>query len=361
MECTIRTRLGYGAKCMGRILTVLLVGITLSSEALAQDTGNLRSDKITKVATSSAQFLKIGVGARAISLGGSFVATASDLSAMYWNPAGLSSLTSSAVQVAYTEYLADVSYSYVAFGTSFGSLGTIGFSLIYLDSGSMDVRTVRDPEGTGEQFKVQDFAAQMSYGRALTDRFSIGGSIKYIRQAVWHSTASSFAMDAGILFITPYERLRFGASISNFGGNMSLDGRDILFSQDPDPLNQGNVEIVTAAYKTESFPLPLMFRFGLTWDALATADHVVTVSTDAAHPNDNSEYMNLGAEYNFRELFAVRVGYKNLFEEDGEQGLTFGGGLKLRLDRSLKAEFDYAYADFGRLEKTHWFTIGLAF
>ncbi|MFV1979849.1 MAG: PorV/PorQ family protein, partial [Rhodothermia bacterium] len=314
-----------------------------------------------KVATSSAQFLKLGVGSRAISLGGSFVATASDLSALYWNPAGLSNLTGSAVQLAYTQYLADVNYSYFAFGTSFGSFGTVGFSLIMLDSGTMTVRTINNPTGTGEEFNAQDFSAQMSYGKALTDRFSIGLSAKYIRQSIWHSAASAFAFDIGSLFITPYERLRFGASISNFGANMSITGRDVLFSEDPDPVNQGNVEIVTAAFDTQSFPLPLLFRFGLSWDALILADHSITFQTDAAHPNDNSEYVNLGAEYDFRDLIALRVGYRNLFEVDGEQGLTFGGGLNIRLDRSLSAKFDYAYADFGRLSQTHWFTVGLSF
>lgn len=343
-----------------RIFAATALALTVSS-ATVFGQASPTSSTITKVATSSAQFLKLGVGSRAISLGGSFVATASDLSALYWNPAGLSSLTGSAVQLSYTQYLADVNYSYFAFGTSFGSYGTMGFSLIMLDSGNMDVRTIANPSGTGEEFKAQDFSAQVSYGKSLTDRFSIGVSAKYIRQAIWHSSATAFAFDTGILFITPYERLRFGASISNFGPNMSLSGRDILFSEDPDPSNQGNVEIVTAAFDTESFPLPLMFRFGLSWDAVTMADHTVTLSTDAAHPNDNSEYVNLGAEYDFRDLFAMRVGYRNLFEVDGEQGLTFGAGLKLRLDRSLSAVFDYAYADFGRLEQTHWFTVGLTF
>ena len=107
--------------------------------------------------------------------------------------------------------------------------------------------------------------------------------------------------------------------------------------------------------------MPLLFRVGLAWDAVAMGDHTVVLSTDAAHPNDNSEYVNIGGEYDFRGLFALRAGYKSLFETDGEQGLTLGAGLKIRLERALAAQIDYAYADFGRLEATHWFTIGLTF
>jgi len=118
---------------------------------------------------------------------------------------------------------------------------------------------------------------------------------------------------------------------------------------------------VNAEYLMEQFSLPLLFRIGLAWDAFISADHRLVISTDAAHPNDNSEYLNFGTEYSFRDLIALRVGYRNLFEVDGEQGLTFGGGINIRIDRSLRARFDYAYADFGRLEQTHWFTFDLSF
>ncbi len=352
---------------MRRYGVILIVLALAAMPARAQDDGgdapggSPDEGTITKVGTTAAQFLKLGVGARAIALGGSFVAEASDLSALYWNPAGLSRLPGSSVQLAHTEYLAEINYNFAAFGTSMGNLGTLAFSIIFLDSGNMDVRTEDRPEGTGEQFKVQDYALQISYGRALTDRFSIGGTFKYIQERIWHSKASTVAFDVGTLFTTPYERLRLGASMSNFGPKMRLDGRDILFSEDPSPNNDGNVEIVNAQFRTDRHPLPLLFRVGLAWDAFRSGDHRLLLSTDAAHPNDNSEYLNVGAEYSFRDLLALRGGYRNLFEEDGEQGLTFGAGLNLRVDRSLRARFDYAYADFGRLTQTHWFTMELGF
>ena len=352
---------------MRRYGFILIVLALAAMPARAQDDGgdtpggSPDGGTITKVGTTSAQFLKLGVGARAIALGGSFVAEASDLSALYWNPAGLAKLRGNALQLAHTEYLAEINYNFAAFGANMGDLGTLAFSIIFLDSGNMDVRTEDRPEGTGEQFKVQNFALQVSYGRTLTDRFSIGGTFKYIQERIWHSTASTVAFDVGTLFTTPYPRLRLGASMSNFGPKMRLDGRDILFSEDPNPNTDGNVEIVNAQFSTDRHPLPLLFRVGLAWDAYRTADHRLLVSTDAAHPNDNSEYLNLGAEYSFRDLLALRGGYRNLFEKDGEQGFTFGAGLNLRVDRSLRARFDYAYADFGRLTQTHWFTMELAF
>ena len=137
--------------------------------------------------------------------------------------------------------------------------------------------------------------------------------------------------------------------------------RPFLFSTDPALNQSGNVEVTNAEYLMEQHPLPLIFRVGLAWDAVSTSDHRMVVLVDAAHPNDNSEYVNLGTEYAFRDLIALRVGYRNTYEVDGEQGLTYGAGLNLRLDRSIRARVDYAFADFGHLEETHWFTFDLIF
>ncbi|MEM8486285.1 MAG: PorV/PorQ family protein [Bacteroidota bacterium] len=343
---------------MGSALAMVLF-LVAPLEANAQAEPN--NQTITKVGTTAAQFLKLGVGARAIALGGTFVAQANDLSALYWNPAGLSNLNGSAVQLARTDYLAGINYNFAGFGTNIGNLGTIAASLIFLDSGSMQVRTEEAPEGTGEEFDVQNFALQLSFGKALTDKFSVGTTVKYIQESIWHSSASAIAFDIGVLFTTPYENLRLGANMANFGPKMQISGRDILFSEDPNPDQEGNVEIVNAQFLTDGHPLPLIFRIGLAWDAMNMPDHTITLMTDAAHPNDNSEYMNVGMEYVFRDFFSLRSGLRNMFETDGEQGLTLGAGLNLRLDRALRIRFDYAYADFGRLEETHWVTVDLAF
>lgn len=343
----------------GLLSIAVLAMLSGQTAATAQDSGPDR--RITKVGTTSAQFLKLGVGARAIAMGGTYAADASDLSALYWNPAGLAQLNGSSVQLAYTEYLVDVRYNYAAFGTRLGTLGTLSASIILLDSGDMEVRTADEPEGTGELFDVQDMALQLSYGRFLTDRFSIGSTVKYVREQVWHSAAGAIAVDFGVLFTTPFDALKLGASIANFGPKMQMAGRDIIFSEDPDPSNEGNVDVVNSQFLTDKFDLPLLFRIGLAWDAFNTANHRLRILTDASHPNDNSEYVNVGGEYSFRDLIAFRGGYRNLFEEDGEKGLTVGAGLNVRIDRSLRARFDYAYADFGRLEATHWFTFDLQF
>ncbi len=343
-------------------LLIVLLGVSANNPVVAQeDPASLEEGTITRVGTTAAQFLKLGAGARAISFGGAYVAEASDMSAVYWNPAGFARLSGSHLQLSNTQYLADINYNFVAFGTAVEPVGSIGLSLLMVDSGDMAVRTEMQPEGTGEQFNTLSFALQLTYARNLSDQFSIGGSLKFVQERIWHSKASAIAFDVGTLFTTPFERLRLGASMSNLGPKMRMDGRDILFSEDPSPNTQGTAEIVNAQYRMDGFSMPLIFRVGVAWDAMDTGTHRILVTTDAAHPNDNAEYVNAGAEYSFRDLIAFRAGYRNLFEPDTEQGLTAGGSLMVRIHRDLAARFDYAYADFGRLTQTHWFTFNLSF
>ncbi len=343
-------------------LLIVLFGVSANNPVVAQeDPASLEEGTITRVGTTAAQFLKLGAGARAISFGGAYVAEASDMSAVYWNPAGFARLSGSHLQLSNTQYLADINYNFVAFGTAVEPVGSIGLSLLMVDSGDMAVRTEMQPEGTGEQFNTLSFALQLTYARNLSDQFSIGGSLKFVQERIWHSKASAIAFDVGTLFTTPFERLRLGASMSNLGPKMRMDGRDILFSEDPSPNTQGTAEIVNAQYRMDGFSMPLIFRVGVAWDAMDTGTHRILVTTDAAHPNDNAEYVNAGAEYSFRDLIAFRAGYRNLFEPDTEQGLTAGGSLMVRIHRDLAARFDYAYADFGRLTQTHWFTFNLSF
>ncbi len=343
-------------------MVLVFLGISAAVQVMAQDNPEPPdTGTITRVGTTAAQFLKLGVGARAISLGGAYVAEANDMSAVYWNPAGFARLSGSHLQLSNTRYLADIQYNFAAFGTSIDRVGSMGLSLLMVDSGDMPVRTEMQPEGTGEQFNTLSFALQLTYARNLSDQFSVGGNVKLVQERIWHSKASSIAFDIGTLFITPYKNLRLGASMSNLGPKMRMDGRDILFSEDPSPNTDGTAEIVNAQYRMDGFSMPLIFRIGLAWNALDTGTHRVVVMTDAAHPNDNAEYVNAGAEYAFRDLIAFRAGYRNLFEPDTEQGLTAGGSLMVRINRDLATRFDYAYADFGRLTQTHWFTFNLSF
>jgi long-subunit fatty acid transport protein len=207
-----------------RILFVILA--SLLTVLVAVD-GSLAQGVITKRGTTAAPFLEVGVGARAVAMGESFVALANDVSSMYWNPAGLAAMNRSEGIFAHTEWIADIGLDYAALALNLGEGGVVGASMYIMNSGNMLVTTEERPEGNGDIFTVQDMYIGVSYARRLTDRFSIGGTFKYIHQSLWQLSASTVAFDAGLQFATPLNDLSLGLSISNFGGDLRLEGSNL--------------------------------------------------------------------------------------------------------------------------------------
>jgi hypothetical protein len=315
----------------------------------------------SKVGSSSAPFLNIAIGPRAVSMGGAFIATASDVTALYWNPAGASRSETNEALFSYSNWFADIDYNWAGAMLNLGGAGTIGLSVTYLDYGDMEVTTLAEQDGTGQFFTASDMSLALTYAYNLTDRFSIGGNVKYIQQKIWNSSATAIALDLGVLFLSDIYGLRIGATITNFGSAMSMDGKDLLVQHDIDPNISGNNDQILATLQTDDFPLPLTFKIGLAMDLVNSENHRFTLAADAIHPNDNSESLNVGAEYIFYNTIAFRIGYKSLFLDNTEEGLTAGVGLNYDFNRELGIRFDFAYQNFGILDNTQHFSLGIKF
>ncbi len=314
---------------------------------------------LTKTGTTAGQFLKIGIGARAIGMGGAFVATTDDISSVYWNPAGLASVLDREAAFNHIDWILDVSYDYASFGMGFGDFGSVGAFVGVMSMDEMMVRTVDKPEGTGEFFGAGALTIGLAYARFLTENFSIGFNAKYIREYIWHVSAQGFALDIGTFYRIKFlNETRLAASISNFGTKMRLSGRDLLVLTNTGP---GGANIINTEHQVDAYDLPLLFRIGVAVDAIKTENMRLTVETNAIHPNDNTEYLNSGFEYAWNERIFLRAGYKSLFERDTEQGLTFGFGVNYNLIDFIILKFDYAYQDFGRLNNIHYLTLGVKF
>ena len=334
---------------------LLLFGLTVGANA--QYVSN-----VSKVGTVAAPFLEIGIGSRAIAMGGAYVAVSDDASATYWNPAGTAQLIQGEVGFVHTDWIAGISFDNVSAVFPMGNGMSVGAFVTSLTMDEMEVRTIEMPEGTGELFRASDIAFGLTYGWQLTDRLSIGANGKYIREAIWNSSASSIAADLGLLFKMPfYNGVNLGMSVSNFGPDMKMSGQDTQVSHDIDPNNPGNNGSILADLQTESWNLPLIFRVGLASPVYQGVNSRLLVALDAVHPNDNYEYLNVGAEWSFRDWVFLRGGYKTLFLDDSEQGLTLGAGLHYRLPGNVIFVADIAYADFGRLEEVLRYSLGVRF
>ena len=335
----------------------ITLGTLLLAAGLAAPAASAQN--VSRAGTTAGAFLEIGVGSRATALGGAVTAGVSDATALYWNPAGLAAMRTGEVVSAHSEWLGDVSHDYVGVAVPLGG-GVVGASVTLLGVPEQAVRTELDQDGTGETFDASDLAVGVTYGRSITDRFALGGTVKFIQQRIWNSSATGVALDVGTQFRTDFfGGLVIGAQISNFGTDLRLNGRDLRTTVDPVPSQDGNNGQIPVDFALDAWSLPLDFKLGVVARPLNSALNQLTVAVDARHPSSNYESLNVGAEYGFRERFFLRGGFQGLFLEDAEGGLSLGVGVHQPLPYpNGMAKLDFAYRDAGRLGRIQ--TIGLS-
>ncbi|MFA4923667.1 MAG: PorV/PorQ family protein [Ignavibacteriaceae bacterium] len=299
--------------------------------------------------TTSGQFLKIDVGAKAVSMGGAFVAEANDVSSLFWNPAGISYLPYNSTMFSHGYWLADTKHDFAGLVFKFGNNQAVGLSYTVLNYGEMKVRTEIYPEGTGEFFSASDYSLALSYAFRITEDFGIGFTGKYIGQQIWNMNASNLAFDIGVLYRTPIKGLNLGMSVSNISSKVKFAGKDNFIYYSYDPTKKGASDKIFAEIKMDEWDLPLFYRVGISAKLIDDEIHALTLNVDANHPNDYSESVNTGAEYAFKERIFLRVGYKALFKKESQEGLNAGIGFVYYFTDYVPLHLDYAYSDFGIL------------
>jgi len=330
------------------------------------------SQKPHRVGTTAANFLEIGVGATGNAMGDAMVANVRDLSAMYWNPAGLAYLEKSEAMFMHQPWVVDISHTFTGVGLVLPGIGTLGLGMTYLGYGDMAVTTVEFPEGTGESFTANDFAVNLSFSRRLVQWFAFGASAKFVNSQIWHTKANAMAVDLGVIVNTHFfsptgsreDGMKIGMSISNYGGRMKFDGIDLMNPIDISPNEEGNFRDAPGQFRLSGWELPLIFRIGMAVHPIVTGNHRLTLSFDALHPNNNAESVNVGCEYavsmpSFGDFF-LRAGYKALFLDD-DYGPSFGGGMKIWIAPALAFKVDYAYRSIGDFGPVHCYTFGVLF
>jgi len=350
---------------MSRIISILLI---FSLIGIASS----RAQDINRVGTAAAQFMKLGAGARAGALGEAAVSIPGDVTSLYWNPAGIASIDRTAFAASRHELYVDLSFNFVGIVQPLGTNGSIGASVIYLDSGEMEITTLDSPNGTNCHFSWEAFAIGLTYSRYVTDRLRLGGTIKYIREGAYHLKAHALAIDVGSLLDTGVLGMKLGMCLSNFGGPMRLAGPSLQVQNDR--LNNNSGTVLKDAYlKTEEYPLPLIFRLGLSTQLVGnegqlmnSENNTLTIAVDAYDPMDAVLRSNLGIEYVWNSILSLRAGYRGISVENDEYdsyntaSYTFGGGIQYDFNVA-HIEFDYAFTDFNILGNGHLFSIVLSF
>ncbi len=310
-----------------------------------------------KLAQTGMKFLSLQLDARATGFGNALTAVESGVSSVFYNPAGIARLENLAsVTLGRVQYIADINYNYAgaAFAPFQGEYGVIGVSFENVDYGDF-LGTVRANNDQGfvdvGTYSPQALAVGVGYAKALSEKFAVGGDVRFVHQSLGTSVVNTdatgnfikeenktnvVAFDFGIIYKTGFKSLDFGMDVRNFS-------REVR-------------------YKTESFQLPLIFKMGVAmnvFDFLDNVDkdmHSLLISVDASHPRDYPEQINLGGEYTFMKLVSLRVGYVS---PSDVEGISAGLGIKHSFS-DFNFSLDYSYTAYKVFSNVHRISFSFA-
>jgi len=335
--------------------------------------GTLYGQKPYRVGTTATNSLEMGVGSDGMAMGDAFVSIPGRLSSFYWNPAGLAYLQGGEFLFMQQPWIVDINNTAFAGAYVVPGVGTVSLGLSAIDYGDIDVTTMDMQEGTGEQYTANEYTVSLGFARKLAQWFAFGANAKYVSSQIWHMKANAMAVDLGALVSTGFfsitgkeeDGLTIGMSISNYGTKMKYEGLDQVYPIDILVDESGNFKDVPGQFKMNEWELPLIFRIGVSYVPINNTYNRLTLAVDALHPNNNSESINLGSEYELKipgtgSLFA-RAGYKGLYMDESVYGLTFGGGMKINMLGNTAIKVDYAYRDMDVLGNIHVYTFGINF
>ncbi len=300
----------------------------------------IAQDNFEKVAQSGMQYLKIGVDGAMVGKGESGISYVEGVSAMFWNPAGLSDLKGQEVMFSHNSWIADISMNVFAFGMDFNDWGVFGVNLLWMDYGELrrtSVATTIEQSAKGGyvdegSFSPSDMALGLAYSLQVSEQFSFGGQVRYLYQNYGNNiiinnsgesvdsenTMSAFTFDFGTKYRTGFESLVIAMAIQNFSSDLK--------------------------YHQESFSTPLTFKIGASMNLFDIYDsgtnNKLILSVDAIHPRDFSERLNLGLEFDYLGLFQLRGGYRINYDE---ANFTTGAGVKYSLSNNIGIRVDLSY------------------
>ena len=289
------------------------------------------SNLLADAGTTSAAFLKIGVGARNLAMG-SVGSVEKSADSVYYNPAGLAYLDCNELSLMHLSWFTDITYDYASFAFPYKEWG-LAVAYQNLQVGSIQEYDVNDNK-LNASYSPSDSLLTVSASRFLRKDLSAGASLKYINSNIESANASTIAGDAGMIY-SGIKHFDFGIAIQNFGGKLT-------YVQTPEDL-------------------PLNFKAGVGYYMDPIRNMLPKFFLDINQPIETKPYVSIGSEVIFHLKdnigAALRAGYRTQTTNNGVNGFSAGGGIILYKN----IEIDFAWVPYGELGDTYAMSLNYKF
>lgn len=267
--------------------------------------------------SAGVEFLRLGGGARPLGMGEAYVGLANDVSAMFYNPAGLAQIAFPEILTMSNNWFLDVKQQIAGFILP-TNLVVIGIGYSGLSSG--DIQGYDQNGAATSNFNTSSSSLNLSFGRKINPNLSLGIGIKTITEKLESRSGTAAAMDAGLLYRVN-RNLRLGAAAMNLGSGIT--------------------------FITENTPLPTSYRLGAAFSTILFEEDINMAADYVSYPEGAK--LNLGVEYLVRNTLAIRVG-------SSSGVLRAGLGITANL-----LSIDYAYLSRDDLGPTHQLSLSILF
>jgi hypothetical protein len=311
------------------------------------------------VGSTGAQFLKIGVGARAMGMGGAYASIAGDPVDLAWNPAGIGTIEGIQVSAQHTVWVAGMSHDFVGLVVPVTDQFSLGFHTVFLSSGDIEITTIDNPGGTGQFYNVADIATGLTGSVRLTNQLTFALTVKYVEERIYDLKSGGPALDAGVWYSTDFRSLNLGFAVAQVGFDQTFSGRSLDVKYTPPAPGEPPLK---SELGVQPYSLPLLFRASGSFDVFQMffdehVDDPLLLAIDFVQNTDTPERVTLGAEYGWQRTVFLRSGY--VFNAD-ELSWNVGGGLHLDV-KNVRFTADYAASWLGRFGIGHRFGLTVAY
>jgi hypothetical protein len=305
------------------------------------------------------EFLNLGAGGQSLGMGGAFVAVTRDVTAGYWNPAGLAFIDYPEIMLMHSRQFSDaVNYNYGSIGLPVGRRSSLGLTVIRLGVDDIKKVGLTNPEvGLGEYYEDEngqvvqnrsiildtfgnaDYAFFLTYAKRVSQHFSYGGNVKFINRVLGDNSAWGVGFDVGFMF---------NATSNLIVGINLQDITSTLVAWDT-----GSRELITPSIKAGlTYPVTVSMMGGEMQPALDFLIHFENLRANSlANLGRASVDVNMGWEYVYNNALALRLGFSNVGQTDVQMDFgRFSAGVGLRLP---KLDIDYAFLGHEELGTTH--------